>query len=159
MKPFFNTQVRVTELEMSARNWQGTPFRHNSMVRQVGANCVGAIVGVLQEAGFSLPQTPQGPTNWSKHQTESLQAKWMDSHPELVAPIELKEDGNPLLSLEPGDVVGFQVGLCIHHLGLILPDGRFFQCSEAMGCVILSQFEPLFRKRLRRAWRPVEETL
>ena len=155
MRAFFHSDLRRSALEMSAQLWVGTPFRHNSSLCGEGASCVGAVVGVLETACFKVPPYPSGPTNWSKHQAESLQSKWLDEKPEHVASIGGYPEDLPGYVI-PGDIVGFQVGNCIHHLGLVLECERFFQCSEALGCVILSQREALFRKRLRRAWRPLE---
>lgn len=150
MRPFFASPDRIALLDLTAQQWEGTPFRHNSCVRKVGANCVLAVAGVLKEAGFAVPTFDLVPTSWSRHQTESKMEKWLDAHPDLFGAL-----AEPSI-VAPGDVVGFKVGLCIHHLGLILPGERFFQCNETMGARILSCAERLFRNRLARVWRPLE---
>lgn len=149
MKEFFTTPERLAALEKSAQMWAGTPFRDNSCKCGDGANCVGAIAGVLWQAGMQFPQYPQGRTDWSRYQTESLMERWLNDRPQLFAPVDMA-------AIQSGDVVGFQAGLCVHHLGLVLEGGRFFQCNESLGAVILSQAEPIFKKRARKAWRPIE---
>ncbi|HEV2207299.1 MAG TPA: hypothetical protein VG167_00875 [Verrucomicrobiae bacterium] len=149
MKAFFELPERIEALERAAQAWKGTPFRHNSKVRQVGANCVMAIVGVLEDAGFKVPPFDLVPTNWCRYQTESAMEKWLDAHEPWFAGIER-------VVIAPGDVVGFKVGLCVHHLGVVLPGGRFFQCSEGIGAAILSRSERVFKQRLTRAWRPMD---
>lgn len=149
MTPYFDPESRVLVLDSCAVSWVGTPFRANSSVRGEGASCVGAVAGVLSDVGFKVPPFPTAPPSWSRHQTRSLMELWMDDHPNTLAPVDCGR-------AKPGDVVGFRVGLCIHHLGLILPQGRFFQCNESMGCSIVLQAERQFRQRLSRIWRPIE---
>jgi cell wall-associated NlpC family hydrolase len=139
--------MNTAKLEAAAQHWNGTPWRDNSAVRGEGANCVGAVAGVLRDAGLALPDIPNGPSNWAKHQSHSLMEAWLDSHPEIFQPVEIDD-------LRPGDVLGFSVGRCIHHLGVLLPGGRWIQCNSTMGTAILSTAEPVFKRRLTRAWRP-----
>lgn len=156
---FFVTTARLSDLDAAARAWAGTPFRHNSAVRGQGANCAGAVAGLLRDAGFPVPEFRMTvPTHWCRHQTRSVQEQWLDSQPRHFESICRNAENNLQLcnALEPGDLVGFRVGLCVHHLGVILPAGRFFQCSESLGAVVLTQSEPLFAKRLARIWRPLE---
>ncbi len=155
VRAFFNSQARVRLLDLSADRWVGTPFRDNSMVCRQGANCVSACAGLLRDAGLRFPEFPRGvPTNWARYQTESAMEKWLDGQAEYFG--ALPSEGPALDELlEAGDVVGFRAGLCIHHLGIILSGGRFFQCNESLGAAILSRAEPMFRKRLARGWRPL----
>lgn len=149
MNRFFSTPERLAALELAASTWQGTPFRANSCRCHDGANCVGAIAGVVRDAGFDVPDFPQGPASWSRYQKRSLMENWLDARPAYFDILPTLDD------LQPGDIVGFKCGLCVHHLGVILSGGRFFQCNESLGAVILSQAEPMFKKRLARAWRPL----
>jgi cell wall-associated NlpC family hydrolase len=141
---------RQVNLANAASRWVGTPFRHNSRVCGIGASCVHAVVAVLEESGFKVPSFPTVPASWSRYQTRSVMEEWMDGHPELLMPIDMQR------FFQPGDVVGFKVGLCIHHLGVVLNHEHFFQCNESMGAVILSTCEREFQKRVSRAWRPME---
>ena len=67
---------------------------------------------MLWTAGFDFEQYPSGRSDWSRYQTESLMERWLDARPGVFAPIELND-------LQPGDLVGFNVGHCVHHLGII----------------------------------------
>lgn len=153
--PFFSTSERLRTLEKAAQMWVGTPFRDNSCVCKAGASCVGACAGVLWQAGFDFPQYPPGRTDWARHQAASVMERWLDERSEYFQPV-LADCDQLTAILQPGDVVGFQAGNCLHHLGIILEHKRFFQCNESLGAVILSQAEPMFKKRLARAWRPVK---
>lgn len=134
-------------LDAAAMDWVGTPWRPNGRQRGVGASCHHAVAGVLRDAGCSIPDVPDGPADWASHQSDSMQAAWLDRHPESFRAVDMSE-------IQPGDVVGFQLGNCIHHLGLILPGGKFFQCLRP-AATVLSQSEPLFVRRAKRAWRPI----
>ena len=151
MKAFFESEDRLAALEKAATSWAGTPFRHNSKVRGQGANCVLAIVGVLEDAGFAVPEFELVPANWARFQIDSVMEQWLDKHGEHFQALALTSPA----ALRPGDLAGFKAGLCIHHLGIILSGQRFFQCLESMGAVILGQAEREFKKRLARAWRPI----
>ncbi len=147
MTPYFTPQT-LPLLEASAASWVGTPWRANSRVRGVGASCHFAVAGVLQDAGFSTSAVPDGSPGWSRHQADSLMERWLDGLPQLYAPVPVEET-------QPGDIVGFRVGQCIHHLGILLPGGRFFQCIHPHGAMIASTAERLYRERVQRAWRPM----
>ena len=147
---FYRLPARIIALSDSAHRWEGTPWRANACVRGEGASCHLAVASVLQESGLDLPPVPNGHPGWARHNTRSIMEEWLDAHPERFLSVATGA------TLFPGDVVGFKVGLCIHHLGVILSNGRFFQCIEATGAVIMSQAEREFRQRMARVWRPLE---
>jgi len=97
---------------------------------------------------------PKGAAGWSRNNSRSIQADWLDAQKNF-APLELRDRSE----LRPGDVVGFHVGQCIHHVGIILPAEKFLQCRAGVGTEILSTQEREFGKRLSRAWRPIEVIL
>jgi len=147
MNPFFSPS-NLAALEASAASWVGTPWRANSKVRGVGASCHFAVAGVLQDAGYNTSVVPGGSPGWSRHQKESLMEMWLDGLPEKFAPVEVGQE-------QPGDILGFRVGQCIHHIGIRLDGGRFFQCLGPNGATILPVVEALYRERLARVWRPL----
>lgn len=147
---WFATPERVAALDAAAGRWVGTPWRPNSRVRGVGASCHHAVAGVLRDAGCEIPSVPDGQADWSRHQTTSVQEAWLDSRPQVFASVDVE-------SVQPGDIVGFQLGNCIHHLGLVLSGGRFCQCLKSTGFVILGCHEPDFRLA-KRAWRPLDQS-
>jgi cell wall-associated NlpC family hydrolase len=146
MPQFFNAS-RMPALEAAALAWSGTPWRPNSSKRGVGASCHHAVAGVLMDAGFTLPPVPDGPIDWARHQSASLQEQWMDSN---------RSHFEKVYFYEPGDIVGFKLGSCIHHLGIILQNGRFFHCIKSTGASIQSTRERDFVKHAARFWRPME---
>ena len=148
MTPHFSQPDRLSALEAAAQAWQGTPWRAHSRVRGVGASCHFAVAGVLQDAGFATSTVPDGSPGWSRHQSLSLMEAWLDGLPDLYAPVEVGQE-------QPGDILGFRVGQCIHHIGLRLDGGRFFQCIGTTGAAILPCVEKQYRERLARVWRPM----
>lgn len=147
MIPYFCTPARLAALEAAVAKWVGTPWRPNSRVCGVGASCHHAVAGVLRDSGFNLPEIPDGASDWARHQTESMQEKWLSSQPNFIRRI-----GEPF----PGDVLGFKLGNCIHHLGIMLPGGRFFQCIKSTGACVLTTGEREFQRHLAGVWTPTE---
>lgn len=47
--------IEATEIISTARGWLGTKFHHQGRVKNVGADCIGLIVGVAAELGIALP--------------------------------------------------------------------------------------------------------
>lgn len=148
MTPFFSNPIRVSHLDAVAESWVGTPWRAHSRVRGVGASCHFAVAGVLSGAGYDTSAVPDGAPGWSRDQRLSLMERWLDGLPEKFHRIEVGQE-------QPGDILGFRVGQCIHHIGLKLDGGRFFQCIAPNGALILPCAELLYRERLARVWRPM----
>src|SRR5579859_7216330 len=126
MNPFFNNPDSIARLQTHANAWIGTPFMPNASIRGAGVSCqklVGAIyveLGVVP-LGFSVPE---GPMDWSNAQTKSLIADFMGKLP-------MFEDlgSGPGHSTLPGDMIGFQMGGCVHHCGIVIDaDGTFIHC-------------------------------
>lgn len=148
MTAHFTTPTTIAALDAAAQSWVGTPWRAHSRVRGVGASCHFAVAGVLTDAGFDTSTVPDGSPGWSRDQKCSIMERWLDGLPQKFARIEVGAE-------QPGDILGFRVGQCIHHLGIRLPGGRFFQCIAPNGALILPCAELLYRERLARVWRPM----
>lgn len=148
MIDYFTSEQRIEALHTSAKALDGTPWKAHSKSPGYGMSCHFAVAWVLEQAGHRLSDVPDGASNWSKHHTRSIMEDWLDASPAFRSV--------PLDDPAPGDVIGFKVGLCIHHLGLILPGGLFFCCLEPRGAVIAGLTEPHYRKHAARLWRPLE---
>jgi cell wall-associated NlpC family hydrolase len=55
----------------------------------------------------------------------------------------------------PGDLLGFRVGRCVHHLAIALRAGAIFHVVEPIGAVIGPTIPHRWEKRLERIWRPI----
>lgn len=58
-------------------------------------------------------------------------------------------------TLGVGDLLGFRVGRCVHHLAIVMQGGRLVHAVEGHGVAILSELPVVWRKRLARIWVPL----
>jgi cell wall-associated NlpC family hydrolase len=153
MSPFFADPQRITQLQKSARLWLGTPFMPNAAVRGAGVSCQKLVGSIYRELG-AVPgdfQIPEGPMDWSHAQTKSLIAEFMATLPmfQIVARDE---------KILPGDMVGFKIGGCLHHCGLVVTGELIFiHCLRGQGTVMNNLRDAAFLKRIEKVWRPVQQ--
>jgi cell wall-associated NlpC family hydrolase len=157
--PFFNSVERLLKLESVAESWKGTPFMPNAAVKGAGVSCQKLVGAILIEAG-ALPkdfQVPEGPMNWSHAQTESLIAKFMDEQT-LFAPLPAAGGQSLPAACRPGDMLGFKLGGCIHHCGVLIgADGKFVHCLRPQGVQFSNIRDASYAVRIARAWRPLTQ--
>lgn len=150
MNSWFNTQERIAKLQIVAFSWLGTPWGQNSRVKGVGGgvSCHLLPYEILKECGFPLPfPAPNGPAGWSNHNNESLIVAGMDIRPEFAF-VETSE-------AQSGDLLGFTVGKCVHHMGIVLPNNKFAHVWRNSGVLISTLEDPTYANRLARVWRPL----
>lgn len=159
MRPFFENDEAVERLEAAARAWVGTPFAANSAVCGVGVSCHHLVATLLMEAGYPRFDPPAGNPHWASHAADSLMVAWLNGHgPETGAlPAFAGVAGAAEMPerIRPGDILGFRVGRCVHHLGLALSAGRFIHCLKGCGTVVQACSEERFARRLEQVWRPL----
>ena len=144
--------LSIQRLEEAAAGWVGTPFVEHSAVRGVGVCCHKLAASIYFDAGwlprFELPSAPPG---WSRAQDRSLMEEWLDSEGlRWFTPMTIE------VEREPGDLLGFRIGRCVHHLAIQLSGGRVATALEGVGAVILDAPPKPLAKRLARVWRPRE---
>jgi cell wall-associated NlpC family hydrolase len=149
---WFNDE-RSAALEGVARSWVGTPFMPNAAIKGAGVSCQKLAAAIYAEVGFVAVDcsVPDGPMDWGgAHKAgESLIVKYLEG---LVAEGKLGVVGN----VSAGDLLGFQIGGCVQHLGVALRDDRFVHCWRGSGVIISRRSDATFATRLRRAWRPMQ---
>ena len=94
-----------------ARNWLGTPYRHQASVRGAGCDCLGLVRGIWRELHGTEPESvPAYSPDWSEPQGD--EALWRAALRHL--------DPRPLDEPYPGDVVLFRMraGAVAKHLGV-----------------------------------------
>jgi cell wall-associated NlpC family hydrolase len=143
---------RISALNAAAQEWVGTPFCEHSAVRGAGVCCHLLPYSILRDAGW-LPalSVPSAPPGWSRAGNRGLIAPWLDACP-MFAPVASFE------AAQPGDVLGFRIGLHVHHLGLLLRSGdpcRFIHAAEHIGTRIETSMPRTWARRLERIWRPL----
>jgi cell wall-associated NlpC family hydrolase len=138
----------IEKLESAAQSWIGTPFMPNCAIQGKGVSCHN-LVGILYIECGALPDTfkiPEGDPGWSRAHKDSLIEQFMDARAEFVS-----INGKP----EPGDMLGFKIGGCVHHCGITLQDGYFVHCLRDAGASYRRLDDATYLSRLTRIWRPI----
>ncbi len=152
MNPFFNTPEKIAALSVVANAWRGTPFMPNAAVKGAGVSCQKLVAAIYIETGVwpADKHIPEGPMDWSHAHKESLVEKFMAEQTEFVLV-------PPAQSPAPGDMLGIQIGGCIHHCGLLLTvGGRFIHCMrDGLGVQVGCTRDATYLQRIKKVWRPV----
>src|SRR5690606_24562685 len=110
----------------AARQWIGTPYRHQASVRAVGADCLGLVRGVWREVIGPEPERPPGYTpDWA----EALgQDTLLDAARRHMREIAIGEAG-------AGDVLLFRMalGAPAKHAAIMSGVDRILQIGRASG--------------------------
>jgi len=100
-----------------ARDWIGTPYRHQASRKGAGTDCLGLVRGVWRAVAGPEPETPPAyAPDWEGP---------ADAEPLLAALARhfVRADGPP----QPGDVLAFRMGRRrrVSHLGVLSGADRF----------------------------------
>lgn len=145
MSTWFNSEERIEALEQEARSWLGTPFRANAAFRGSGACCHLFVAEVYMAIGaIERQEFPTADPNHSISQTESIIEPFMASMPGFVQVEEY-----PV----PGDILGFQIGGCTHHIAIVLRNEEMIHAVRRHGVMINRRDDPMWERRLTRVWR------
>jgi hypothetical protein len=150
MNAYFSNPENLARLAAVAAGWIGTPFMPNAAVRGAGVSCQKLVGALYVESGF-IPagfQIPEGPMDWSHAQKESLIVKFMDEHADKFT---------AAASWQPGDMIGFKIGGCLHHAGVVLDaDGKMIHCLRNTGTIYSNLRDATYLSRIEKIWRPVK---
>jgi len=151
MKRYFDTINKLMTLQYHADLWVGTPFMPNAAIKGAGVSCQKLVGRIYIETGF-LPKNfviPEAPMDWSNAHTDSMLEKFMEGRPEFF----LTPD---VLRPAPGDLIGIQIGGCVHHCGIVLnAEGVFIHCLRSRGVIISNVRDATYMQRIRKIWRPI----
>jgi cell wall-associated NlpC family hydrolase len=152
MNAFFSTPERIARLQAVADGWEGTPFMPNAAVRGAGVSCQKLAGRIYIETGF-WPETstiPEGPMDWSHAHTRSLIAGFLATRPEFAVL-------GGQAAIQPGDLLGFKLGGCVHHCGIaVAAGGRFIHCLRGRGAQYSNLGDATYLSRLGNVWRPIQ---
>ncbi len=152
MKAFFSTLRRLLDLHDIAATWIGTPFVPNARIKRGGVSCQMLAAEIYRECGAltgdEADGVPEGPMDWSNANNTSLIEAWLDDMPHRFAPVERP--------WKPGDLIGFRLGGCLHHLGVDVGGGRMIHCLRPDGVRYNRIDDATYLKRISRIWRPIE---
>ena len=143
---------RAQALWIALDRWLGTPFSANGNTPGLrgGVSCQFFAAALLRDAGSVdvSPDVPPGPMQRGRFARASLIEAWLDARPEFrrLTPLNWEV-------VRPGDLLGFQLGGCVQHLGVALGGGQFAHALEGIGVTVSEASDPTWRKRLRAGWR------
>ncbi|MEZ5888569.1 MAG: peptidase [Paracoccaceae bacterium] len=137
--------MSVSELAVrAARNWIGTPYRHQASTRGAGADCLGLIRGIWRELFGQEPELPPAySADWSEPGGEEL--LWAAALRHLL-PVASGAD------LSSGQVALFRMrdGGVAKHLGLVClgSDGPSFIHAYSGHAVVESPLSAPWARRI-----------
>ena len=140
----------MSEVVRIARQWLGTPYRHQGSTKSVGCDCLGLIRGVWRELYGTEPETP-GPygMDWAERSGQERLLEAAVRH--FGAPVG-RDDR------QPGDLLLFrwQAGMVAKHAGILSQPRHFIHAYEQAG-VIESALVPSWERRIAGVFRfPIE---
>lgn len=121
------SQLNIDVVEV-ARDWVGTPYRHQSATKGAGCDCLGLIVGVWRELfGERKLELPPYSSSWRDKTHAARLHALAETH--LV---RLEET-----NLKSGQVVLLQMhnGLPAKHCAILSASDRFIHAQERIGVV------------------------
>lgn len=141
------------QIVAEALSWVGTPFHPHGYAKgpSGGCSCETCAVGIYRGAGLLPPDliVPQGSLQWSRANKESLIEPFIDKElSRYFDKVGLTHEP------EPGDLLGFQPGACVHHLGVFVGETSFVHCLRIYGVHTASLLDATWMQALKRVWRP-----
>ena len=146
MKPFFDSPDRIEALHRAAVSWVGTPFAGNSASKGRGVSCQCLAAEVYRETGFDVGEVPEAPMSHAKFSTQSLVEPWVEAHPGFER----------ARFFQPGNLLGFRLGKCLHHVGIQLEGQKFVHVVDGAGVMISTLADATWGGRVMAMWRPIE---
>lgn len=141
------TDHELDRLEAVARTWVGTPFEAGACRRGAGVCCHRLVHAIYLEAGW-LPatvQVPDGAPRWCQAQDRSLMVEWVEASGWFV--------GVPIVERQAGDLLGFKIGLTVHHIGIQLRGGAIAHALSRHGACVTEFLGREWQERMVKSWR------
>ena len=127
-----------TEALWIARQWLGTPYRHQGATRGAGCDCLGLIRGIWRSLYGSEPEpVPPYTRDWAERGTE--ERLWRAALRHM----------RPVHHAAPGQVILFRMhgGAVAKHFGLQSNASRFIHAYSGHG-VVESALTPAWQRRI-----------
>lgn len=140
--------IKANEVVAYARDWIGTPYRHQASCKGAGTDCLGLIRGLYRELYGCEPEAPP-PYN----------ALWAETSLNAGQEMMFRAAGRHLLEIRLadarlGDVLLFRMrrGQPIKHAAIQSTDTHMIH-AYARHCVAETSIGPWWRSRLAAAFR------
>jgi cell wall-associated NlpC family hydrolase len=146
-RPFFSTTETQARLVAVARSWVGTPFFSNAAVKGHGVSCQMLVAEIYRECGVVPPDfsVPTGRTDWARANKRSVMEPFIDGLPQFTSADR---------PAQAGDLLGFALGGCVHHLGVCIGT-HFVHAIQDRGVSLCRMDDASYMQRLSRVWRPL----
>ena len=128
-----------------ARDWIGTPYRHQASLKGVGCDCLGLVRGVWREGVGSEPQSvPAYSPDWAEAGLREDLLEAARRH--MIA----REEGY----FQAGDVLLFRwrAGMVAKHAAILSGDDTMIHAHDGAAVAEVA-FAPWWRRRLAYAFR------
>ena len=133
-------------LDIAARAYLGTPFRHQGRNPALGIDCVGLLVCAANDCGHS---TEADATDYGRDPVNGvLQARLLAAFGPAL----------PSAAMQPGDVAAIAFAGAVRHVGVIgeHTDGlSLIHTNSAVGRVTEAQIDARWQRRIVAIYRPV----
>src|SRR5436853_5189838 len=91
--------ITPTDIVAAARQWLGTPYRHQASLKGVGCDCLGLVRGVWRAVVGEEPErAPPYAPDWAEATGEEAMAEAAARHLTVI----------PFTGIAPGDVILFR---------------------------------------------------
>ncbi|MCB1955225.1 MAG: C40 family peptidase [Zoogloeaceae bacterium] len=124
-----------------ARAWEGTPYHDQARLRGVGADCIGFVVGAMQEA---TGRHIAAPMTYGRYAVPAVALQLIADSGEA--------DEIKVADASPGDLLYMAIRRNPQHFALLLPEGWMIHCSEPAGVRVVP-YAGWMRERTRHAFR------
>lgn len=140
----------ATDIVTHARGWLGTPFHHQARLKGVGCDCLGLIVGVVNELGLKDAQgTPLAAYDEVTYSREPDGAYLIEKLVGLL-------DEVPVVDMQAGDLALFRVRENPQHLAILTDyEGSIgmIHCFAQARRVVEHRLDDDWKSRLLKVFR------
>lgn len=137
--------VTSSDIIAEARQWIGTPYRHQASLKGVGCDCLGLVRGVWRALYGEEPErVPAYSRDWAEARFQETLAEASARHLVAVAPSEIA----------PGDVLLFRwrKGFVAKHAAILSGPATMIHAHDGAAVAEVA-FASWWRRRLAYAFR------
>ena len=141
--------IDTSEIVAAARDWIGTPYRHQHSVKGSGTDCLGLIRGVYREMVGPEPETPPNYSpSWGEGDRREVLLTAAQRY--LVVVDDWSSD-----TVAPGDILIFRMkrGGIAKHCGIVTSSTHMIHAYQGADRVMESALVPYWRTRIAGVFR------
>lgn len=152
----FASPASVALLQQRFAAWEGTPFRAHACVPGAGVDCLRMAIAIMQECGVPLQVAlpDYGLSDGAARGEEGPVMKNLRDNPLFRLVWERAGAACEPVFL-PGDLLCFNIGRSVHHLGIVADARRFFHSIRDHGAIYSMLEDTTYRTRLAAVFTPL----